>query len=167
MSMLHPVFNIVKLTLAPEDPVPSQHPHPPPFLEIVNGEEEWIVEAILDSRVVNRKLWYLVKWEGFRIEHNSWEPWDGVHAPDLIVDFHQTNPGASHQIQFTEFNTIPFCSIPSLSGDSFLTIRLYSKLSIFGLHLPYVVPRYRLPCPAPPRPSSVVVVVPTMSVALI
>ena len=61
---------------------------------------------------------------------------------------------------------IPF-ALSSLSGDSFLTVRLYSKLSIFGLHLPYVVPRYHLPCPAPPRPSSVVVVVPAMSVALI
>ena len=48
-----------------------------------------------------------------------------------------------------------------------LTVQLYSKLSIFGLHIPYVVPCYRLPCPATPRPSSVVVVVPTMSVALI
>ena len=42
-----------------------------------------------------------------------------------------------------------------LSGDSFLTVRLYSKLSIFGLHLPYIVPHYHLPCPALPRPSSV------------
>ena len=53
MSRLHPVFNTVKLTLVPEDPVPGQCPHPPPLLEIVNGEEEWVVEAILDSRVIN------------------------------------------------------------------------------------------------------------------
>ena len=103
MSRLHPVFNIVKLTLALEDPVPGQHLCPPPLLEIVNGEEEWIVEAILDSRVINWKLWYLVKWEGFRIEHNSWEPWDGVHAPDLVVDFHQTNPGAVMIFPFLSF----------------------------------------------------------------
>ena len=56
MSRLHPVFNIVKLTLAPEDPVPGRHPCPPPLPEIVNGEEEWIIEAILDSRVINQKL---------------------------------------------------------------------------------------------------------------
>ena len=98
MSRLHPVFNTVKLTLALEDPVPGQHPHPPPLPEIVNGEEEWIVEAILDSRVINQKLRYLVKWEGFGVKHNSWEPWDGVHAPDLVTDFHQTNPRAPHQI---------------------------------------------------------------------
>ena len=55
-----------------------------------------------------------MKWEGFGVEHNSWEPWDGVHAPDLVTDFHQTNPGALHQIRFTEFNAIPFCPMSSL-----------------------------------------------------
>ena len=73
MSRLHPVFNIVKLTPAPEDPIQGRRPQPPPLPEIIDGEEEWVVEEILDSRVVNRKLWYLIKWEGFGIEHNSWE----------------------------------------------------------------------------------------------
>ena len=31
MSRLHPVFNVVKLTLAPEDPVPGQCLRPPPL----------------------------------------------------------------------------------------------------------------------------------------
>ena len=47
MSRLHPVFNVIKLTLALEDPVPGQHLHPPPLLEIVNREEE--VELSGDS----------------------------------------------------------------------------------------------------------------------
>jgi len=33
----------------------------------VDGEEEWVVEEILDSRMVNRRLYYLVKWEGFGV----------------------------------------------------------------------------------------------------
>jgi len=37
----------------------------------VDGEEEWVVEEILDSQMVNQKLRYLVKWEGFGVEHNS------------------------------------------------------------------------------------------------
>ena len=73
MSRLHPVFNVIKLTLAPDDPVPGWHLHPPPLLEIIDREQEFIVEEILDSRVINRKLCYLIKWEGYRIEHNSWE----------------------------------------------------------------------------------------------
>ena len=48
--------------------------------EIIDREEEWRVEGVLDSKVINQKLCYLVKWEGFGIEHNSWEPWDNLHA---------------------------------------------------------------------------------------
>jgi len=44
-----------------------------------------VVEEILDSWMLNWKLCYLVKWEGFGVEHNSWEPWDNVHVPELVV----------------------------------------------------------------------------------
>jgi Chromo (CHRromatin Organisation MOdifier) domain len=67
------VFNIVKLTPAPIDPIEGHRPHPPPLLEIVDREEELIEEEILDSKMMNRKLCYLVKWAGFGVEHNSWE----------------------------------------------------------------------------------------------
>ena len=85
MSQLHPVFNIIKLTPALEDPIQGQHPLHPPLLEIIDGEEEWIVEEILNSKVINWKFRYLVKWEGYGIKHNSWEPQNNIHAPDLIV----------------------------------------------------------------------------------
>ena len=61
MSRIHPVFNVVKLSLALLDPIHGHHSQPPPLLEIVDGEEEWVVEEILDSRMVNQKLQYLVK----------------------------------------------------------------------------------------------------------
>ena len=108
MSHLHPIFNIVKLTLVLEDPIHGQHPLHPPLLEIVDTEEEWVVKEILDSKVINWKLCYLVKWEGFGIEHNSWEPWDHLHALEQVMDFHQKHAGAPRQIQSAEFNTIPF-----------------------------------------------------------
>ena len=98
MSRLHPVFNVIKLTLAPEDPVPGRRLHPPPLPEIINGEEEFIVEEILDSRVINQKLHYLVKWEGYGIEHNSWEPADNVHALECVMDFHRKHPRAPRHI---------------------------------------------------------------------
>ena len=70
-----------------------------------------MVEEILDSRMVNQKLRYLVKWEGFGVENNSWEPWDNVHAPDLVADFYQRHPGATRHICMVEFCSIPFCSV--------------------------------------------------------
>ena len=95
MSQLHPVFNVVKLSLAPLDLIPGCWTTPLPCLEIVDSKEEWIVEEILDSRMVNKKLHYLVKWEGFGVEHNSWEPWNNVHAPELVAYFYQRHPGTA------------------------------------------------------------------------
>jgi len=51
MKRLHPVFNVVKLTLAPDDPIPSRRRTPPPPPELVEGEEEYIVEEVLNSRL--------------------------------------------------------------------------------------------------------------------
>ena len=113
MSRLHPVFNVVKLTPAPEDPVQGWHVPPPPLLEIIDREEEWVIEEILNSRMINQKLQYLVKWDGFRIEHNSWEPWDNIHAPDLVSEFHRKHPRAPQLIRLIDFNAIAFRSIPS------------------------------------------------------
>ena len=73
MKHIHPIFNMVKLTPAPEDPIAGRRAPPQPLLEIVDGEEEWVVEEILDSKVINQKLRYLVKWKDFGVEHNSWE----------------------------------------------------------------------------------------------
>ena len=69
MTRLHPVFNVAKLIPAPSDPISGRLPQPPPPPEVVNGEEAWIVKEIFDSKMINRKFRYLVKWEGFGIEH--------------------------------------------------------------------------------------------------
>ena len=98
MKRLHPVFNVVKLTMAPLDPIVRQHPPLPPLPEIVDGEEEWVVEEILDSKMTNRKLRYLIKWKDFSAEHNTWEPWDNLHAPELVADFHRRYLGAARRI---------------------------------------------------------------------
>ena len=49
MKQLHPVFNVVKLTLAPEDPITGwrTEDYPPPI--VIDREVEWKVEEILDS----------------------------------------------------------------------------------------------------------------------
>ena len=70
-----------------------------------------MVEEILDSRMVNRKLRYLVKWVGFGVEHNSWEPWDNVHALELVADFYRRHPGAARYIRMVDFRSIPFRSV--------------------------------------------------------
>ena len=108
MKWIHPVFNMVKLTPALDDPIVRRWMPPPPPLEIINGEEEWVVEDILDSKLINQKLQYLVKWKYFRMEHNSWEPWENVHALDIVMDFYWKHLGAVRHIQSAEFFSLPF-----------------------------------------------------------
>jgi hypothetical protein len=67
-----------------------------------------MVEETLNSKIMNQKLRYLVKWEGFGMEHNSWEPWDNVHAPELVMDFHRRHPRATCHIRAVVFDSIPF-----------------------------------------------------------
>jgi len=50
MRQLHPVFNVVKLSAAPEDPILGRTLQAPPPPIVVDREEEWEVEEILDSR---------------------------------------------------------------------------------------------------------------------
>jgi len=56
MKQLHLVFNVVKLTPALDDPIPGRKTtdHPPPI--IIDGEAEWEVEEILDSRWHRRRF---------------------------------------------------------------------------------------------------------------
>ncbi|CAJ0924496.1 unnamed protein product [Ranitomeya imitator] len=65
----------------------------PPAPVLVEGELEYIVEKILDSRVSRRKLQYLVKWKGYGQEDNSWVFASDVHAADLVRAFHMAHPG--------------------------------------------------------------------------
>jgi len=55
----------------------------------VEGEEEHIVEEILDSRLRRNKLEFLVKWEGYTNENNSWELEDNCrNACNTIAAFY-------------------------------------------------------------------------------
>jgi transposase InsO family protein len=56
---LHPVFPVVKLSIAHPDPIPGRRPAPPPPTTLINGEDEYEVEAVLDSRMCYNRLEYL------------------------------------------------------------------------------------------------------------
>jgi len=100
------VFNVVKLSAAPNDPIPGRKPQalPPPI--VVDGEPEWEVEEVLDSRWHRRRFQFLIKWKGFGREHNSWEVASDIKAPDLVAEYYQRHPAASRHICRMDFDTL-------------------------------------------------------------
>jgi hypothetical protein len=90
---LHPMFPVVKLSIAHPDPIPGQRPAPPPPTTLVDGEDKYEVEAILDSRMRYNRLEYLVKWKGYDESNNQWEEHTQLHAKLKIAQFHRKNPG--------------------------------------------------------------------------
>ncbi|KAJ1116398.1 hypothetical protein NDU88_004612 [Pleurodeles waltl] len=83
---IHPVFHTSLLKKA----VQKVRPHPAPVL--VQGEEEYEVKKVLDSKLRGRNLWYLIPWKGYGPESNSWVSASDVHAPVLVRRFHPLNP---------------------------------------------------------------------------
>jgi hypothetical protein len=63
---------------------------PPP--EIIGGEERYKVEEVIDSRMRCRRLQYLVRWEGYGLEENSWLSEADLDAADLVTDFYRAHP---------------------------------------------------------------------------
>jgi hypothetical protein len=61
-------------------------------LEVDDDEEEFDVENILDSRISEGRLQYLIKWLDYGPESNSWEPSEFLNCPEKLQQFHRQNP---------------------------------------------------------------------------
>jgi hypothetical protein len=99
---IHPVFHIDLLT-----PYRETTMHGPNFTrptpELIDGEEEYSIEKILDSRHFGRRqrLQYLVKWEGYPDVDNMWVDKDDVFADDKVREFKSSNPDTATHIRST------------------------------------------------------------------
>jgi hypothetical protein len=99
---------MVKLSITHPDPIPGRRPAPPPPTTLVDGEDEYKVEAILDSWMRHNRLEYLVKWKGYNKSNNQWEEHMQLHAKSKIAQFHRKHPGAVCHINAALFDSIPF-----------------------------------------------------------
>src|SRR6266404_3060899 len=89
-----------------------------PLTDLINGEEEYEVEHIIDSRCFGRRrqVQYLVHWKGYPESEDQWIPWSDLNAPELVTEFQQENPDAVIHIrtsQSEETKTAP--AIPPTS----------------------------------------------------
>ncbi|GLB45994.1 putative retrotransposable element tf2 155 kda protein type 1-like [Lyophyllum shimeji] len=95
MSRLHPVFNAVKLRLAPPDPIPGRRARPPPPPTLIDDEEWFDVEDILDSRFFRRKLQYKVKWKATAMKTPPGSLWRTLRMPATwSASSHRRHPDA-------------------------------------------------------------------------
>ena len=93
---IHLVVHVSLLSPHHTSSLPGRHPPEPAPLD-VEGEEEYEVEEVLDSRRYGRwrKLQYLVRWKGWGPEHDSWEAAEDLtNAPDLVKKFYTKFPKA-------------------------------------------------------------------------
>src|SRR6202040_3656655 len=90
---IHRVFNEVLLTPYCPPSFPSQSlPLPPPPM-IDDDHLEYEVEAILDVKKVGQGVKYLVKWQGYPVEENTWEPrWNLTNISLSLQDFFHQHP---------------------------------------------------------------------------
>ena len=85
------------LKLATPNTIPNRVQSPPPPVE-VQGELEYEIAEVVDSKIDCRRSWkllYLVCWLGYENtdEEFSWLPATELeHAKDLITDFHSAYP---------------------------------------------------------------------------
>jgi len=97
LHRIHLIFHTSMLKPIALNSIPNRTQDPLPPLEI-DGEVEYIVEAILDSKIDHHwtcPLQYFVKWEGYdgTPEETSWTDASLCeNAPDLLEEFHQCYP---------------------------------------------------------------------------
>ena len=85
---IHPVFHVDLLTPYQETAFHgTNYTRPPP--DLINNEEEYEIEQILDLRVkgCNRQVQYLVKWVRYPDSDNQWLDADQLTADNAIREF--------------------------------------------------------------------------------
>src|SRR6267154_268113 len=86
---IHNVFHVDLLTPYYEtEEHGANYLQPPP--ELIDGEEEYEVEEIIDEHTNRRKKQYLIKWIGYPASENSWVNEKDLHSPELLADYHRS-----------------------------------------------------------------------------
>jgi len=86
---VHDVFHSDLLRPTADDPLPGQKNEPPGSI-VVNDEDEWKIDDILNFRRYRRRLQYRVKWNDYDNDLN-WYNADGdefMNAQEVVDDFH-------------------------------------------------------------------------------
>lgn len=85
-SRLHDVINVSKLY-----PFKGNVSNIQPDSEEINGYEEYEVERILDSKMVNGVQYFLIKWKGYSDLENTWQTEEDMgNCAELLEEFNHS-----------------------------------------------------------------------------
>jgi hypothetical protein len=107
---IHDVFHVDCLSPYKGNEVNGLQP-PPPEPVTVDGEEEYKVDHVRDSKVFGRTLKYLIHWKGYGEGEDTWEPAKNLaNATAKVDEFHTRNPGAPRKIAALIHASLPWQS---------------------------------------------------------
>jgi len=94
---IYNTFHISLLELYNDNKLPSQGSEPPPPI-LIEGEPEYELEEIIDSRLHYNKLQYRAKWTGYSPEHDkTWYPANNFQNANLAKqNCHSRYPDKPH-----------------------------------------------------------------------
>ena len=86
---IHPVFHTSLLRPYISNSIPDRIQPPPPPIT-VEGETEYEINKILDSKMSRNRLKFLVRWKGYTAEHDEWID-EGYleHSQGLVDEYNQ------------------------------------------------------------------------------
>ncbi|KAG0581952.1 hypothetical protein KC19_3G022700 [Ceratodon purpureus] len=89
---IHHVFHVFLCEPYMESTLLGRVQKPPLAIEI-GGDKEFVVSEILDSRIHQPRLEYLVHWHGYDVSKRTWEPASNLeNALEMIQEFHWQYP---------------------------------------------------------------------------
>ena len=88
---IHPTFHPSLLSKSADDPLPGQgSPKPDPVS--IDGEDEWTVEEIVDSRPRGKGLQYRVRWEGYHDDLTWYPSHNFSNSQEMVDEYHRKHP---------------------------------------------------------------------------
>jgi hypothetical protein len=109
---IHPVFHAVLLT--PYRETPEHGPNyikPPP--DLIDGHEEYEVEAILAHKRKGNTILYLTKWKGYGSNDNTWEPETNLSNSEEILETYKK----TYNVETIQQKTNPTVTLLSPSSS--------------------------------------------------
>ena len=89
---LHPVFHVSLLEPSTTSAIPGHRTNPPTPVEFLEGPKFEVVD-ILDSKIMQNKLYFLVDWVGYTPNDRTWEPIANLaNVANKVTAFHRQYP---------------------------------------------------------------------------